>query len=375
MRLGFFAFNTGPGKMMARLAEAAKAKKVETVLVPPLGNEVVQRKIEELRRCQAVLLGVSSEYDEETAVARELGREVPMFVVEDYPRNSLAETAPLRGAAPIVRGIFTARPGYEAELAAYGYHPDGIVHVGPPAHWQDDLQAFREARRMRREGRVLKQKTAGAGDACPVLPTDRVLYVSGAKNIVREIELIAELVRIFRNELDRTVIHYRGHPGEPGDWKRNGHEEEYANLLAQMNTARGKVWSIANTEMLSPSDPSQRAVADAKSHGSADISLAHPGATAWNWLGYEGQPGAVMMPLIWDTAIDYEKSPAVEGVASVVRTMTDVRHAIAEIGSPHGAEALRRRQRAFLHMTGDPIDWNTAPKVIGHVLQWLQKNA
>ena len=371
MKLGLFGYNVGPGKLMLRLADAAKARGVDPLVIPSLCPKELEDIASELRKCAAVVLGISYEYDKETAVAKMLGDSSSIFVIEDHPRNALAETDPLRGAAALMRGIFPALPGYEDELAAYGYRPEGIVQAGPPAHWQDDMLAFRDAKAMRKKEQVRKRMQDGTNDSYPVLTTDRVLYVSGAKNIRQEIQLVAQLIETFRNTLDRTVIHYRGHPGERRDFREKGREKEYDDLLAQMSAARLGTWGIANDSLQNPTDPAQRAVADAKSHGIADISVAHPGASAWNWLGYEGHLGLAAMPLVWDSDVDYEKSSAVEGVACVVRTIADVRGSIAALSDPAGIADLQKRQSTYLRTAGEPVDWNTAPKVIDSILKRL----
>ncbi|MDD4319297.1 MAG: hypothetical protein PHW10_03165 [Candidatus Peribacteraceae bacterium] len=377
MKLGFSAYNVGPFKMLRQIANEAAWYGHDTTLTSlrPDGEEQLEdalnRSAERLRSCDAVILGVSNAVDAETAVARRLHEEMPLFVVEDYPGNALMDPA-AKGTAPFHVAVFPAMPGKEDAYRAFGF-PES-VYVGPPPHWETDKNAYEQARGLRRNGGVRKVRD---GDERTITAEDAVIYVPGAKTIETEAALLRQLLEQFHDRLDRTVFHYRPHPGEAGSEKWRGKREEYDALLASIRGELGDAWTIANDELRSPAEQALRDTADARSHGVADVSVTGPGATAINWLGLLGHNTVVSMDLVMrgESLSAYEDSPGVRGLGAVARNLGQVRDAVRGLlHDPAVREALRIRQQAYAGSETCSIDWNTAPKILEAIQKRTKNN-
>lgn len=363
-KLGFYAANEGPGKLMATLASVAKARGHQALVCPPLGIECLDPYISRFADdCAAVVLGYSPDQRHdirETVVIKALRGKRPIVCVEDFPKIALTDTQDFRDTASDVTAVFTALPGYERELIHFGYLKAAVRHVGPPAHWHCDTQAVQAGKKLRDNGALRKRRRGDPSTEVTLDPhaNARIVYVSGGRNIVKEAELMLQVL----SSDPEVVLHYRGHPGERSLF--HGREQEFERLKQELEQKLEGTWMLANYELLSPTELTLRQTADAKSIGTADVCFVNPGASSLNWAGYAGIVIACAFPLLRteDRGFDYEfLAPR---VARVIRDLREVPDVVRELLSSDGRQRLWEHQRQNLRMDKSPMDWNTGPKIM-----------
>ena len=130
--IGFYAFDVSPGKQMLPLIVQAARERgfAEPVMPEAQRRGAAMERMEEFRRCVAVILGLSSEETmQEVELAQELVKEgVPVFAVADTFRS--LERPKAKAIAPHVTAGFVALPGDRESAEQFGYQR--VEYVGPP---------------------------------------------------------------------------------------------------------------------------------------------------------------------------------------------------------------------------------------------------
>lgn len=368
-KLGFYAYDVGPGKMLTgqkddvakgvlgkgSLAETAAAYGHEVVALPPQMRDIAMQRIEELRRCHAVLLGLSSHETEQelTAASMLVEAGVPVVIVEDTWGASLRPKA--KNFAQNAAMDIVALPAGIDAARTYGYR--NPVHVGPPPHWGQDYEAVMQAGSLRS---TLMKKKAGSDTEVPFSSDDKLIYVEGGKGRPVMINGVINAIRDASVDIlsDNLIFHFGKHPGERAE--KPEEQQLYADAFAERDALlrERNMWLLANTNLTG----SQRV-------GLADVSVFAGGGPTQSITGaYARRPTAY-----WDVGSKQIIGTQITGASTwfvaelggmhVIDNADPekVREALRFLLSPEGQAQLRTRQEAAFPL---PEQWECREKII-----------
>lgn len=221
---------------------------------------------EALTESRVAVLGISSGMPEALIAKMAIQRnpELRVVFVQDLPSSSGVQDPMVRevGKSCTLCSIFGV-PLDAPERDVFG----SVVEVGFPDHWLPILNAMEFGNDFRAEG-VLKLRRHGETGAGITAPPETVLiYISGFKDPLMEFAFLREL-RLLKRIGDRpVVVHFRAHPGEKNF-------PELQEPILSREAILTQTWEVANPELVTGDNQ------DAKLIGAADITIAHPGATA-----------------------------------------------------------------------------------------------
>lgn len=240
-KLGFYAYDVGPSRVLEGIQDIAKEMGHETVMLPPQVQNVARDRIEELRACSLVLLGLSThETDQEIALADTLMKDgIPVVVIEDTLGTSLRPAA--RSIAPTVTADIVALPAGIETAHSFGYKKE--LYLGPPSHWGEDYKKILDAESLRP---TLRKVRPGNGESVPIGEDDILINIEGGKGRPLQINKVLRSIRDAAFALfgDRVVLSFGKHPGERAE--KNEEQELYARAYEDRERALSEkgLWTI-----------------------------------------------------------------------------------------------------------------------------------
>lgn len=292
--------------------------------IPGLNVPVTQEAVRRARHSAAVVLGFSGGRPE-ALFARDLLDQDPsvagsIVFVEDFPRTAGTEPQQMKEVAPAATAC-TILSGQEQELRQFGYRDSETV--GAPDHWVRILENMSLGMEARRNG-TLQKRRRGSDERLPVLPHEKIVYVSGFYDPVAEQALLSHLLDTS-GDSQELLVHFRAHPGE------KNRPELQAKIAERDALLRGS-WEIADEEIAQAGRDS-----DGRLAGAADVIVAHPGATITNLTATYGKHIVAVLGLVtpaeWKDGYDYRLAERTTHLVERTDQCRDAIHALLRGGS------------------------------------------
>lgn len=353
-KIGFYAYDVGPGNMLKLIAEAAAKMGHEVVVLPPQVRGVSAERGKEMADCNVVLIGLSSfQTQEEIALLDQLlPLGIPVVVIEDVPGTCLRPMA--KDYAPKISCAIVSMPFAETDARSFGYK--NVVYLGPPHHWGKafkDIEltlAIRDSIRGR-----LTAIDGELGVVRPIIYSDAIIYCPGGKNAVFVNKILRLVIEAGKKALgDRLVFAFRGHPGEKAE--KEADKQLFQQMFAEREIMLKEVTHLQNADFN-----------NAQLIAASDLTIYTGGMTDSINSAY-----ARLASIQWyddETRASLQKQGILSGKwfvgeldgARQVTSPGEMTDAIKTLLTPQGQEELHRHQEQNFPL---PVTWDTAPEIV-----------